>query len=138
MTLVQLHLAAVSFWLGIVAVETVLEFAPRDAAERRLVAVTHAWIDRVFELPIVIVVLVSGALLLARAWPAPPLLLVKAGAGLLAVIANLVCFPLVHARGKATDDTRVRALAGRIRMTGIAIPFAIVALVIGLAFLPGR
>ena len=138
MTLIQLHLAAVSFWFGVLAAETVLELAPRDAAERRLVAVAHARIDRLFELPVVVAVLLTGALLLARAWPAPPLLLVKVGAGLVAVIANLVCFPLVHARCKATEDARVRALARQVRMTGLAIPFGIAALVIGLGFLPGR
>ena len=138
MTLVQFHLAAVSFWFGVLAAETVLELSPRNAGERRLVAVAHAWIDRLFELPTVIAVLISGALLLARAWPASPLLLVKVGAGLVAVIANLVCIPLVHARCRATEDVRVCALARQVRMTGLAIPFGIAALVIGLGLLPGH
>ncbi|MBI1816366.1 MAG: hypothetical protein HYR72_15420 [Deltaproteobacteria bacterium] len=138
MMLVQLHLIAVSFWLGMVAAETVLEFCGRDAVSRRTVAVAHRWIDLLFEIPVVIVVVGTGTLLLARAWPASPLLLVKVGAGSIAVIANLICVPLVHARWKETDDARVRALTRQVKMTGLAIPFAIAALVIGLGFLPLR
>jgi hypothetical protein len=136
--LTQLHLVTVSFWLGIVAAETVLEFCGRDAASRRTVAVVHRWIDVLFEVPVVIIVIVTGGLLLGRAWPASPLLLVKVGAGIIAVIANLLCIPLVHARWKETDDVRMRALTRQVKMTGLAIPFAIVALVIGLGVLPFR
>jgi hypothetical protein len=136
--LMRIHLVAVGFWLGMVAAETVLEFCGRDAASRRTVAVVHHWIDVLFEIPIVAVVLTTGVLLLARIWPAPPMLLVKVGAGLIAVIANVICVPLVQARWRETDDARVQALTRRVKMTGSAIPFAILALAIGLGLLPYR
>jgi hypothetical protein len=52
--LLQLHLVAVSFWLGVVAAEMVLEFSVRDAESRRTVAVVHGWIDLLVEIPVVI------------------------------------------------------------------------------------
>jgi hypothetical protein len=138
MILQQVHAAAACAWLGVVAAESVLELQARDAAARRLVAVVHAWIDLLFEGPLVVLVLVTGVWLLARAWPAPPLLLFKAGAGLIAVIANLICIPLVRMRAKATDDARVIALSQQVQLTGLAIPFGLLALIIGIGFLPAH
>lgn len=133
MTLVQLHLIAVSFWLGLLAAEVVLELSGRGPDARRTVANVHRWIDIYFEIPIVTLVLVTGSLLFARVWPGTPLLWVKVGAALIAIVANLVCFPLVQARFRATDDNRARVLTQQIGLTGWAIPFAIVAFAIGLA-----
>lgn len=135
--LAQIHGAAAGAWLGVVAAETVLEFSGRDAPSRRLVAHLHAWIDYLFEGPLVAIVLVTGSVLLARAWPAPPLLLVKAGAGLLAVIANIICIPLVLVRARATNDDEVRRLFRPIQLTGLAIPFGLLALALGLGAFAG-
>jgi hypothetical protein len=132
MTLLQVHIVATSAWLGLVAAEAVVELHGRDAASRRLVARIHRWIDILFEGPLVALVLGSGALLLSRAWPASPLLLVKVGAGIIAVIANAICIPWVQMRAKASDDVEVRALTGKIAATGYAIPFGLAALVLGL------
>jgi hypothetical protein len=136
MLLTQIHLVVVSAWLGLVAGESVLEQFGRNEASRRLVAVVHGWIDIFFEGPLVLAVLVTGCLLLARDWPANPLLLVKVGCGLIAVIANLVCIVVVNLRMKSTDDARVRTLAWYVKLTGLAIPFAVAALIIGLSGLP--
>jgi hypothetical protein len=133
MTLVQVHFCAASAWLGVVGAEAVLEHYGRDPASRRLVAKAHAWIDILFEGPLVGIVLVTGALLLARAWPAPPLLIVKVTAGMIAVIANAICIPLVRARARTTDDSLMIKLSRQVRMTGLAIPFGLLALVIGLS-----
>ena len=132
MILLQVHIVAASAWLGVVAGESVMEHYGRDAASLRLIAQMHRWIDILFEGPLVAIVLVTGGLLLARAWPAPPLLLIKVGAGLIAVIANSICIPLVHARAHSNDDARVRALTRGIKITGLAIPFGLAALAIGL------
>jgi hypothetical protein len=130
--LAKIHAAAACAWLGVVAAEAVLELLGRDQPSRRFVAKAHLWIDYLFEGPLVVVVLVTGGILLARAWPAPPLLLVKACAGLIAVIANGICMPLVWMRVRAKDDAQVQRLFGRIRLTGLAIPFGLAALVLGI------
>ena len=127
MTLLQGHFLAAGFWLGLLAAETVLELHPR--ASQPPIAVVHLWIDLLFEGP---VVLVTGALLLARSWPAPPLVLIKAAVGLVPILANLYCFPLVQGRARTTDPQRALALTRRIKLTGAAIPFAIAAFAIGL------
>jgi len=134
MTLLQLHLIAVAFWLGVLAVETVLELAAHSDAEVCAAARAHRWIDILLEIPVVLVVIVTGSVLLVHAWPAPTLLLVKVGAGLVAVAANLVCIPLVHGRSKATDVVRIRALTRQVKFTGLGLPFWLVAFWIGLGF----
>jgi putative copper export protein len=130
--LLQVHLIAVSFWLGLVAAEVVAERCAKGAAARRTVANVHRWIDNFFEIPIVIVVLVSGGLLLAQVWPGTPLLWAKIGAALIAIVANVICIPLVQARANANDDGRARALTRQIGITGLAIPFLLIAFAIGL------
>ena len=136
MSIATIHLIAVSFWFGLLATESVLELSARDADSVRFVAGVHRWIDILFEGPIVVLALVTGTVLLVQQWPASPLLLVKAGLGGTALIANLVCIQFVHARVKATDDKRVRVLTRRVKLTGRAIPLALVAFVMGLGFLP--
>jgi hypothetical protein len=130
MTLLQVHFLAVGIWLGLLTAETVLELHP--GASRSTIAIVHKWIDLLCEVPIVLLVLATGALLLARAWPAPPLLLVKAAVGLVAILANLYCFPLVLQRARTTDAQRTLVLTRQIKLTGAAIPFALAALALGL------
>lgn len=134
MTLLQLHAATVCTWMGVVAAECVLELRKNDAESRRFIAAVHAWIDILFEGPLVALVVITGAMLLASHWPAP-LLLAKVGAGLVAVLVNLYCIVLVRRRAKATDDARVLALTQQIRLTGLAIPFGGFALVVGFGYL---
>jgi hypothetical protein len=135
MTLLQIHAAAVCAWFGVIAAETALELHEREPAGRRLIASVHAWIDILLEGPLIALVLVTGAMLLARAWPAPPLLMLKVGAALIGVVANLICIVLVRARVKATDDARVSKLTRQIRLTGLAVPFGLAAMIIGFGFL---
>jgi len=138
MTLLTCHLIAVSFWLGLLAAETVMELWARTPEARRTVAGIHRWIDTCFEGPIAIAVLVSGGLLLARAWLPSTLLWIKVAAGLVTVAANLICIPIVFARARATDDARVATLTRYVAMTGWGIPFGLAAFVIGLFYLPGH
>lgn len=138
MILVKLHAAAVCTWMGVIAAETVLELRKNDPTSRRFVAAVHAWIDVLIEGPLIALVVVTGAILLASNWPAPPLLLAKVGAGMVGVIVNLICIVLVRKRAKETDDEHMRELTRQIRLTGLAIPFGLVALVIGFGYLtPG-
>jgi hypothetical protein len=133
MTLLQVHFLAVGFWLGLLAAESVLELHPR--ASQSTVATVHKWIDLLFEGPVVLVVLVTGGLLLARSWPAPPILLLKVALGLVPILTNLYCISLVLGRARTSDAQRALVLTNRIRLTGAAIPFAIAAFVIGVAYL---
>ncbi|MCC6195779.1 MAG: hypothetical protein IT518_15060 [Burkholderiales bacterium] len=130
MTLLQVHFLAAGFWLGLLAVETVLELHPR--ASESTIAVVHKWVDLLFEGPAVLLVLTTGALLLGGNWPAPPLLLLKAGIGLVPILANFYCFPLVLARARTTDAQRAVVLSRRIKLTGAAIPFVFAAFALGL------
>ena len=134
MTLLQLHLVAVSFWLGAIATETVLEFSVREPSARRTVALAHRRIDQWVEIPIVIAVFVTGALLLARVWPGSPLLWLKVGAALLALMAQVICIPMVSARARDVDGVRERELTQRIKRTLWGAPFAFAAIAIGLGF----
>lgn len=135
MTLLKFHLIAVSFWFGLLAAETVLELWGKAATGLRTVAVVHRWIDLLFEMPIALAVLISGGLLLAQLEAYSSLLLLKVAFGLITVFANLLCFPLVHARWKARDYARIEQLTRQIAWTGWGIPLGLGAFVIGLFFL---
>jgi len=135
MTLLQVHFFAVCFWLGLLAAETVMELHLRSGGSAGPIASIHRWIDLLFEGPAVLLVLVTGGLLLAQNWPAPPLLWVKISFGLIAIAANLYCVPLVLGRARTKDEAAARTLTRRISHTGWAIPFAVAAFVIGIAFL---
>jgi ABC-type microcin C transport system permease subunit YejB len=80
------------------------------------------------------VVLATGSGLVSRNWPLSPLLTIKVIAGLIAIAANMICIPLVCMRAAATDDSRVRRLSKQVTMTGLAIPFGVLALVLGFGF----
>jgi len=81
--------------------------------------------------------LATGLVLLARLWPSPPLMLVHAAAGTIPVAVNLVCTIWVQARARASaGDAEVALLTRRVKLTGLAIPLVVVALVIGVRFMP--
>lgn len=139
MTLGQFHGALVCAWLGVVAAETVIERQARDVASTKLVATMHRWIDMVIEVPIAVLVGMTGIVLLARAWPAPPLLIAKAAAGMVPVLINIYCFIPVLERARTTDAGEARALTRRIFLSAAwGLPFGIFALVVGFKyFSPG-
>ena len=135
MTLAQFHGALVCTWFGLVAAEAVIERQARDAASGRLVATMHRWIDLLFEGPVAALVGATGLVLLARAWPAPPLLIAKAAAGMIPVLINLYCVKFVVDRAKTTDAAVARSLTHKIFLSGAwGLPFGLFALVVGFGY----
>jgi hypothetical protein len=127
------HLIAVASWGGLVLAETVLELGARTEDERRHVARTHFWIDMTVELPLLAAVLATGAMLVSRAWPLTPILMVKVVCGLVAVAANLACVAAVIARHRRRDDAKeVRRWSGRVLLSGAAVPVGLAAAGLGL------
>jgi hypothetical protein len=125
-----LHVILLSVWGGLVLCETVLELAWRD--RQALVAEAHFLIDLFVEIPVVLGVLATGAVLLARAWPPAPLLLVKVACALIAIAANLICAVLVMHRYRVRHDDAAAIRWGRwVRATGLGGPFALAALILG-------
>ncbi len=128
------HLFIVGLWGGLVLGETVLELSARDPAEARFAARLHYLTDVFVEIPLLIGVVASGALLAARAWPFAPLHWVKLGCALLAITANLVCIRRVVVRHAQAEDAEALAASGRrVRATWVGVPFGLAALWIGLA-----
>lgn len=132
MTLLQIHFFAVSAWVGLLAGESVMELHAHGPAAQHLIARIHKWIDIFFEGPLVVAVLATGSILLYRVWPAPSLLLVKVGAAMIGIVANVICIPWVQARAQTENEEALRTLTRKIAGTGLAIPFVLLALVIGL------
>jgi hypothetical protein len=127
------HLLLLGLWGGVVAAETVIEFAPGSDGELRFSAKLHYWIDLVIELPLLVGILVSGAMLSSAAWPLRPMLVAKIVCALGAIAINLWCAALVVRRHRQGDD--VAALvhtSRRIRLAWVGVPLAGAALLIGL------
>lgn len=77
--------------------------------------------------------LITGAMLLVGLWPdVSALLWVKVAAGLIAVIANIICIHWVIERARATEDEAFKGWAAKIKLTGYTIPFAALALGLGI------
>src|SRR5439155_1142597 len=96
--LVTGHVIAIAFWAGLVAVEVLFEAAGVSGKiDVRSAALLHRWTDRYLELPVLAAVAGTGVALWARmGWDAG--VAWKVGAGLGAIMFNLVCYVLV-ARG---------------------------------------
>lgn len=127
------HLVLVSAWGGLVIGEGVMELGARDDASRAHAARLHLWMDLLGELPLILAVLVTGTALALRVWPLSTWHMAKAGCGLVAVTANLLCVGVVVARYRKRDDpAAVRRLGRWVSATGLAIPFFLLAAVMGL------
>jgi hypothetical protein len=136
MSILDLHLFAATFWFGLLAMETVMELHANTPARREVIARIHAWSDPIFELPAVSVLLATGLILLTRSWPPTPLLLAKVALGGTAILINYWCYSFVIKRARHTtaDTERIR-LTRNIALTGLAIPPAMAAFVIGMFYL---
>ena len=131
MSLPTLHLVLVSFWGGVVLAEFVIE----RAATIENAAKLHYWIDVLIEIPLLFGVAATGAVLAIRTWPPSPLLLVKMVSAVIAIGANLYCAAIVVARYRSIDrPEEMFRHHRRIQLTGLAVPFGLVALVIGLRY----
>lgn len=134
--LLQLHLFAVAFWLGVVAVEFLLE---RSRAQSRSqgfsVAQLHRKIDLWFEMPAFSLVLVTGILMFDSS-RFEGVYALKIIAGNLAVAGNLLCLaPVLQRHVAASGDnlSDVIRLSRQIDLISLlAIPAGLVALVCGL------
>ncbi len=129
--LLQLHLFAVAFWLGVVAVEYLLE---RTRAQSRsqgfTVARLHSQIDLFFEMPAFSVVLVTGLLLIEPA-RFDGIYALKG----IAVLGNALCLvPVLKRRASAeTDDLADVIYQSKMidQISLLAIPAGLVALACG-------
>ncbi|WP_213908386.1 hypothetical protein [Stutzerimonas nitrititolerans] len=133
--LLQIHLFAVAFWLGVVAVEYLLEQSRAQSRNQGFtVARLHRKIDLLFEMPAFLVVLITGILLFEPA-RFEGLYAVKVVAGALAVLGNMLCLvPVLRRRAAADKDDLGDVIAqsrliDRISLT--AIPAGLVALACG-------
>src|SRR5262249_15621129 len=132
------HLVALCLWGGCVLAESVVELAATDDAGRGHAARVHFWIDVLVELPLIVTMLATGAVLASRSWPPSPLLATKLGAALAAVAVNLYCAVMVVLRYlHRHEPAAVRRYQIRVRWSGLGIPFASVAAYIGLAHYAG-
>lgn len=134
--LFTLHVVALSFWIGVVGAEFVIERSRADSKQHGFsVANNHFWIDALLEIPAVLVVLATGALMLLHT-ELTPLLAVKAGLGAFACVSNLVCIVPVTLRRRAAnrgDLADVRRHSKTIDVISLlGIPAATAALLIGL------
>ena len=133
--LLQIHLFAVAFWLGVVAVEYLLEQSRAQSHNQGFtVARLHRKIDLLFEMPAFLVVLITGILLFEPA-RFEGLYAVKVVAGAVAVLGNILCLVPVLRRRAAADKEDLgdviaqSRLIDRISLT--AIPAGLVALACG-------
>ena len=126
------HLIVLGMWLGVVITEVLFEFTASDADSLRAAARFHYNVDKYGELPILIAIVVTGAILAARAWPLTPLHYVKIALSLIAVALAVICTTWVFRR-RGVDD--VNALLGYRRriwtLAAAAAVFATPALYLG-------
>lgn len=100
-----LHILAAGLWLGCVFVEVFFERALASGSDRRILLATLHWnVDLYVELPALLIVAATGALLL-RGATVTPALHAMIGFGVIAMLANIHCAWAVMVR-------RRHALAG--------------------------
>jgi uncharacterized membrane protein len=100
--LLPLHLVFVGLWLGCVLTEVLFERAllGQGRAQELILVRLHQRVDFFIETPAFLVVLITGALMLATSNPSPALH-AKITIGLVAIAANIYCVWLVFRRAKA-------------------------------------
>ncbi len=133
--LLQLHLFAVAFWLGVVAVEYLLEQSRAQSRSQGFtVARLHRRIDMFFEMPAFTVVLVTGVLLIEPA-RFDGIYALKVVAGSIAVFGNVLCLvPVLKRRASAeADDLADVIYQSKMidRVSLLAIPAGLLALACG-------
>lgn len=133
-----IHVFAVAFWLGCVAVEVVVEQVGLRRAELRpAVPQFHFYVDRFIEIPAFTTVLITGVLLFESSrFTTDWVYATKLVCGLLAVGANIYSIYPVIMRKRASDagdKAGVRRYGKLIDATvPVGVPAALVALGIGL------
>ncbi len=133
------HVIFLGLWGGCVFVEVLLELsALKNNALHNIMPELHYKIDVFIELPLLFLVLATGIFLFQSA-AMSPLLVLKAGAGLWAVAANVYCVFVVIKRKKAADrgdGKQVEKYTRRVFASAITgIPAGLCALFLGLYFM---
>lgn len=129
------HLIVLGMWLGVVITEVLFEFAASDVDSLRAAARFHYNVDKYGELPILVAVVVTGAILMARAWPLTPLHFVKIGFSLIAVTLAVICTLWVFRRREIEDADALLGYRRRIwTLAAVATFFATPALYLGLVY----
>lgn len=133
--LLQLHLFAVAFWLGVVAVEYLIEQSRAQSRSQGFtVARLHRRIDLLFEMLAFSVVLVTGLLLIEPA-RFDGIYAVKVIAGGVAVVGNALCLVPVLKRRAAAEKDDLSDVIRQSRLIDIisvlAIPAGLLALACG-------
>lgn len=99
------HLIFIGLWGGCVAVEMVIEFWGRTETDRKhQTAQLHYLIDLYVEVPILIMVLISGIALFNADNLIFPTYKIKIIAGLIPVLINIYCIVPVIRRKHASDQ----------------------------------
>ena len=133
------HILAIAFWMGIVAVESVLELqnGKNHPEADFAIARYHFLIDRYVEIPTLLVILTTGFIMFDIN-QFSGLYAIKIVAALLAITANLVCiFPVMRRKAAADrgDHEEVAKISDFILRTIIGAPAALLALGIGVYWL---
>lgn len=133
--LLQLHLFAVAFWLGVVAVEYLIEQSRAQSRSQGFtVARLHRKIDLFFEMPAFSAVLVTGLLLIEPA-RFDGIYAIKVIAGGFAVLGNVLCLVPVLKRRAAAEKDDLSDVIRQSRLIDIisllAIPAGLLALACG-------
>ena len=131
-----LHIAAFGFWMGVLAVELIIERQRGKSREQGYAIASYYYhIDRFAELPAITVLLVTGL------WMLDPsrlsgLYLTKVVAGAVAIGVNYWCFvPVLLRRAAATEGRHADVLRYSTmidRTLPIGGPFLLIALGLGL------
>jgi hypothetical protein len=130
-----MHFGVLCAWGGVLAVEFLLETLGDDELSQAQATRLHFWIDLLVEFPVVLAVLVSGGVLLARSWPPTTLHIIKVSSALAAIGLNLYCSVMVIFRYRVrTDAAAVGRYRRRVRLSAFGVPFGLVAAYIGLAY----
>lgn len=133
--LLQFHFFAVAFWLGVVAVELLLERTrTQSPAHGFTVARLHRLIDLFIEMPAFTLVLISGLCLIEPA-RLDGIYALKIVAGCLAVLGNMVCLVPVMKRHAAAERGDLGSVTHQSRVIDIisilAVPVGGIALFCG-------
>ena len=129
------HLIVLGMWAGVVITEVLFEFTASDPDSLRAAARFHYNVDKFGEVPVLAAVVITGAILTARAWPLTPLHLVKIAASLIAVGANVICTRWVFQRRRIADANVLLRWRRRIwTLAAVGVVFATPALYLGLMY----
>lgn len=127
------HFFVLALWAGLVLAEVVIELALRD--QPAAVAKAHYFIDLFVEMPTLVLVLATGAVLTVQV-PMTTLLAIKVACGLFAVGVNFWCAWAVWRRHRniagATSEETERDTQRVFLSVKMGLPAGLVALYLGL------